>query len=105
MHRQCPDRTSPPGPDSGWLTACRTAIRPRTAQTRTSTPPPTAPTALPPTDKTGTDDPLHWIAEQVADCFTYSGYAFVEEDKIDGLAAVLSSFLTVAGIPVNPPPH
>lgn len=64
-----------------------------------------APTALPPTDKTGTDDPLHWSAEQVADCFTYSGYAFVEEDKIDGLAAVLSSFLTVAGIPVNPPPR
>lgn len=48
-------------------------------------------------------DPLHRIAEQVADYFTYSGYAFVEEDKIDGLAATLGSFLTVAGIPINPP--
>jgi hypothetical protein len=48
-------------------------------------------------------DPLHWIAEQVADRFADSGYAFVEEDKIDGLAAILGSFLTMAGIPVNPP--
>jgi hypothetical protein len=46
-------------------------------------------------------DPLHWIAERVADCFAESGYAFVEDDKIPGLAAVLGSFLTVAGIPVN----
>jgi len=52
-------------------------------------------------DETGADDALHWIAEQVADCFADSGYAFVEEDKIDGLAAVLGSFLTVAGIPVD----
>jgi hypothetical protein len=50
-----------------------------------------------------TEDPLHRIAEQVADCFAGSGYAFVEQDKIDGLAVVLNSFLTVAGIPVNPP--
>lgn len=48
-------------------------------------------------------DPLHRIAEQDADCFADSGYAFVTEDKIDGLAAVLGSFLAVAGIPVNPP--
>jgi len=48
-------------------------------------------------------DSLWHIAEQVADCFAYSGYAFVEDDKIDGLAATLGSFLTVAGIPVNPP--
>lgn len=46
-------------------------------------------------------DPLHWIAERVADCFAESGCAFVEEEKIPGLAAVLGSFLTVAGIPVN----
>lgn len=46
-------------------------------------------------------DPLHWIAERVADCFAASGYAFVEEDQIPGLAAVLGSFLTVAGIPVD----
>ena len=48
-------------------------------------------------------DPLHHIAEQVADRFAESGYAFVEDAKIDGLAEVLGSFLTVAGIPVNPP--
>ena len=48
-------------------------------------------------------DPLHRIAEQVADCFADSGYAFVEQDKIDGLAVMLNSFLTVAGIPTNPP--
>jgi hypothetical protein len=53
--------------------------------------------------KTGDDGPLRLIAEQVADYFTYSGFAFVEEDKIDGLAATLGSFLTVAGIPLNPP--
>lgn len=48
------------------------------------------------------ENPLHRIAEQVADCFAGSGYAFVEQDKIDGLALTLNSFLTVAGIPVNP---
>jgi hypothetical protein len=48
-------------------------------------------------------DPLHRIAEQVADCFAESGYAFVEDDKIEGLAALLGSFLTVARIPVNLP--
>jgi hypothetical protein len=48
------------------------------------------------------NNPLHRIAEQVADCFADSGYAFVEQDKIDGLAVVLDSFLTEAGIPVNP---
>ena len=48
-------------------------------------------------------DPLHQIAEQVADCFAELGYAFVEDDKIEGLAELLGSFLTVAGIPVNPP--
>ena len=48
-------------------------------------------------------DPLRLIAEQVADCFAGSGYAFVEEGKINGLAATLGSFLTVAGIEVNPP--
>ncbi|MEV6632218.1 hypothetical protein AB0M54_15845 [Actinoplanes sp. NPDC051470] len=48
-------------------------------------------------------DVLRHIAEQVADCFADSGYAFVEEDKVEGLAAMLGSFLTVAGIPVNPP--
>jgi len=60
---------------------------------------------LPTSDPTSADDrdALWHIADQVADCFADSGYAFVEEDKIDGLAATLGSFLTVAGIPVNPP--
>jgi hypothetical protein len=48
-------------------------------------------------------DPLRQIAEQVADCFAERGYAFVEDDKIEGLAALLESFLTVAGIPANLP--
>jgi hypothetical protein len=47
-------------------------------------------------------DRLHQIAEQVANCFAESGYAFVEDDKLEGLAALLGSFLTVAGIPINP---
>jgi hypothetical protein len=48
-------------------------------------------------------DPLHRIAERVADCFAESGYAFVEDDKIDVLAELLGMFLTDAGIRVNPP--
>ena len=48
-------------------------------------------------------DPLLRIAEQVADCFSEQGYAFVEDDKLEGLAAVLRSFLMVAGIPVKTP--
>ena len=48
-------------------------------------------------------DRLRRIAEKVADCFSEHGYAFVEDDKIDGLTTVLRSFLTVAGIPVNTP--
>jgi hypothetical protein len=47
-------------------------------------------------------DPLRRIAGQVAYCFAERGYAFIEDDKIEGLAALLGSFLTVAGIPVNP---
>jgi len=62
-----------------------------------SVPPPTA--KMTSTDGHGT---LRHIADQVADCFADSGYAFVEEDKIDGLMATLGSFLTVAGIPVSP---
>jgi hypothetical protein len=46
-------------------------------------------------------DPLRQIAEQVAYCFAERGYAFVEDDKVEGLAALLESFLTVAGIPAN----
>ena len=50
---------------------------------------------------TPNNDPLRHIAELVADCFMESGYAFIEDDKIDGLTAVLQSFLTVADIPVH----
>ena len=48
--------------------------------------------------------PLRRIAEQVADCFAASGYAFVEDDKIDGLAVTLGSFLTSTGILITPHP-
>jgi hypothetical protein len=47
-------------------------------------------------------DPLRHVAEQVADCLSARGYAFVEDDNLDTLAATLRSFLTAAGIPVNP---
>jgi len=47
------------------------------------------------------EDPLWRIAEQVADCFAERGYAFVEDDKLGTLVAVLRSFLTVAGIPAR----
>ena len=47
-------------------------------------------------------DALRRIAERVADCIADTGYAFVEDDKVEGLAATLGSFLTVAGIPVHP---
>ncbi|MFC7273798.1 hypothetical protein ACFQS1_07400 [Paractinoplanes rhizophilus] len=50
---------------------------------------------------TQADDALMWIAERVADCFSKSGYAFVEDDKVGPLAATLRTFLTVEGIPVN----
>lgn len=48
-------------------------------------------------------DPLRQIAEQVADCLADSGYAFVEDDKIEGLAALIEAFLTTAGIPTHLP--
>jgi hypothetical protein len=47
------------------------------------------------------NDPLMQIAGQVADCFSKSGYAFVEDDKVETLAAVLGAFLAATGIPVN----
>jgi hypothetical protein len=46
-------------------------------------------------------DPLWNAADQVAYCLSEYGYAFVEDDKLDALAAVLRSFLTAAGIPVH----
>jgi hypothetical protein len=46
-------------------------------------------------------DPLLPVAERVADCIAEHGYAFVEDDKLEALAAVLRFFLTATGIPVN----
>ncbi|GAB1641246.1 hypothetical protein [Krasilnikovia sp. MM14-A1259] len=43
------------------------------------------------------DNQLRRIAEQVADRLAESGHAFVEDDTIDGLAAVLESFLARLG--------
>ena len=50
------------------------------------------------------NEPILAIAEKVADMITYSGYAYVEEDHLNGLAAALQAFLNSAGIPVNPEP-
>ena len=47
------------------------------------------------------NDPIWLIAERVADSISDTGYAFIEDDKIDGLAATLQSFLLVARIPVH----
>jgi hypothetical protein len=46
-------------------------------------------------------DPLWRAAERAADCISEHGYAFVEDDKLEALAAVLRSFLTATGIPVK----
>ena len=46
-------------------------------------------------------DPLCRVAQQVADCLASDGYAFVEDDELDRLAAALTSFLVNAGIPTN----
>jgi len=46
-------------------------------------------------------DPLWRVAERVADCLSERGYAFVEDDKLESLAAALRSFLTATGVPVS----
>jgi hypothetical protein len=51
---------------------------------------------------TQNDDALRHVAEQVADCLSEGGVAFVEDDKLDTLAVALQSFLTAAEIPVHP---
>ncbi|KHD75997.1 hypothetical protein MB27_19075 [Actinoplanes utahensis] len=48
-----------------------------------------------------TDDPIRDVAEQVADSLSHRGYAFVEDDKVEPLAATLRAFLQAAGIPLN----
>ena len=50
---------------------------------------------------TEVDDPIVSIAAHVADCLSASGYAFVEDDKIEDLADALRDFLDGAGIPFN----
>jgi hypothetical protein len=50
------------------------------------------------------NDPILAVANKVADMITYSGFACVEEEHLDGLAAALQSFLNSARIPVNPEP-
>jgi hypothetical protein len=50
---------------------------------------------------TGSIDPLRRAAGQVADCLAGSGYAFIEDDKLEALAATLRSFLLRAGIAVE----
>ncbi|MBG0568164.1 hypothetical protein [Actinoplanes aureus] len=49
----------------------------------------------------GSEVSIRAIADLVADCLSERGYAFVEEDKIDALAATLEAFLLTAGIPTN----
>jgi len=51
--------------------------------------------------KTKHEDPLLLGARRVADSLAERGYAFIEDDQLEGLAAVLRSFLTAAGISVN----
>ncbi|MBB2940621.1 hypothetical protein FB565_000325 [Actinoplanes lutulentus] len=46
-------------------------------------------------------DTLRQTAEQIADLWSHRGYAFVEDDQLDGLATTLRAFLCVARIPFN----
>jgi hypothetical protein len=48
------------------------------------------------------NDPILAVAHKVADMIAYCGYAYVEEEHVDGLAAALRSFLSSAGIPASP---
>ena len=43
-------------------------------------------------------DPLRCAAAQVADYLSERGVAFIEDDKIDALAAMIGSFLLAADI-------
>lgn len=44
-------------------------------------------------------EPMRHIAQRVADCISKSGYAFIEDDKLEALAAALTFFLVEADIP------
>lgn len=48
------------------------------------------------------NDPILAVADRVADTIANCGYAYVEEEHLNGLAAALRSFLSSAGIPVHP---
>jgi hypothetical protein len=43
------------------------------------------------------------MAAAVADLMADRGFAFVENDRVDALAATLRAFLVTAGLPMNPP--
>ena len=50
------------------------------------------------------NDSILAIANKVADVIAYRGYAYVEEEHLDGLAAALQAFLNSVEILVNPEP-
>ena len=45
-----------------------------------------------------TDDRMMKIAERTADALAAAGLVFIEDDKIDALAATLRGFLITAGV-------
>jgi hypothetical protein len=56
--------------------------------------------ADPPTGRSGTmsEQDLRLLAERCADVMAKEGDVFVEDDKVDGLAAMLQAFLLTAGL-------
>ncbi|WP_221328551.1 hypothetical protein [Actinoplanes sp. L3-i22] len=46
---------------------------------------------------------LKEMAGAVADLMADRGFAFVENDRVEALAATLRAFLSTAGLPINPP--
>ncbi|GGN93944.1 hypothetical protein GCM10010112_82790 [Actinoplanes lobatus] len=55
-----------------------------------------------PKERASMEQNAHAMAERVADTLAGHGYAFVEEDRIDALAATLQAFLVTAGLPAMP---
>jgi hypothetical protein len=48
-----------------------------------------------------TDETMREIAERAADALAAAGLVFIEDDKLDGLTAVLHGFLIAADLPLN----
>lgn len=46
-------------------------------------------------------DPLWRAARQAADCLSQAGYAFVGDNRIEGLATAVQRSLESVGIPTN----